>query len=60
MSEQEILTAFRAIAKLAEWQCDKDAEEDNDSPADMTAHVNGLIWKIAITTESRLESDGKN
>ena len=36
---------LRRIADLASWHADTDADPDNTSPDDMTAHVNGLIIK---------------
>lgn len=34
---------FEEIHSLTAWQCDDDADEDDESPGDMTAHINGLI-----------------
>jgi len=35
--------ALTEISRLAGWQTDDDANEDDVSPEDMTAHVDGLI-----------------
>jgi len=35
--------ALVEISRLAEWHTDDDAKDDDVSPEDMTAHVNGLI-----------------
>lgn len=37
--------ALRAVHDYAGWHTDDDADEDNDSPDDMAAHLNGLIRK---------------
>lgn len=40
------LDALREIAELAsDGQCDYSADANDQSPDDMTAHVNGLIWQ---------------
>ena len=34
------------IQELVSWHCDTDADPNDDSPEDMGAHVNGLVWQI--------------
>lgn len=34
------------IAKLVSWQIDFEASPTNESPDDMTAHINGLVWQL--------------
>ena len=42
----EIFLILRKIENLAIWHFDEDADENNNSPEDMTAHINGLIVKL--------------
>ena len=34
------------IADLVSWHMDTEADPENESPEDMTAHVNGLVWQL--------------
>lgn len=38
--------ALEAVADLAGWYSDDEADENDASPDDMVAHVNGLIRKL--------------
>ena len=42
---EEEIDAIAAIRELASWHFDPDADPDNASPEDNTAHINGLIVK---------------
>lgn len=53
-------TALAEIYDLAGWQTDDEAREDDPSPEDATAHVNGLIRQkcreglgVALVEEGR-------
>lgn len=39
----DLRNALREIRELALWHCDEEADPADESPEDMTAHVNGLI-----------------
>ena len=43
----DIRAGLSEIVDLASWHVDLDAREDDLSPEDMTAHVNGLIVQKA-------------
>lgn len=47
------------IYHLAEWHCDDDADESNQSPEDMTAHINGLIRQRCIEALRQLDRKEK-
>ena len=48
------------VSELAAWHCDDEADEGDDSPRDMTAHVNGIIRQKcakALTPNAELCSE---
>tara|TARA_R110000868_G_scaffold277390_1_gene537179 strand:+ start:562 stop:831 length:270 start_codon:yes stop_codon:yes gene_type:complete len=47
--------ALRDVCEMAKWQYDEDADENNTSPDDMTAHINGLIVKKICAALAELE-----
>lgn len=44
-TRDELLDLLRDIQDRVAWHCDTDGDDDNKSPEDMTAHVNGVIWR---------------
>lgn len=48
-AEMEV-TRLRAeleeIKALVSWHMDTEADPSNESPEDMTAHINGLVWQL--------------
>ena len=50
--------ALREIQELVSWHYDPDARVADTSPADQTAHVNGLVYQIcAEQTEGKSDED---
>ena len=39
------VSLLNEIKILSEWHIDYDADENNDSPDDQVAHINGLIYQ---------------
>jgi len=46
-SVQSQVSLLNEIKILSEWHIDYDADENNDSPDDQVAHINGLIYQKA-------------
>lgn len=44
----DLRAVLNEIADLASWHYDPEADERNESPEDMAAHVNGLIVRKAL------------
>jgi len=40
------LEILQQIEQLALWHCDEEADESDEHPEDMTAHINGLIVQL--------------
>src|SRR3972149_8802831 len=57
MSSEKILEILHEIFGLAGWHTDDKADELNESPEDMTAHVNGLIRQKLAGAMYDLEED---
>ena len=57
MSNEKILEILHEIFGLAGWRTDDQADASNESPEDMTAHVNGLIRQKLAGVIYDLEED---
>ncbi len=63
-SRAALAEAFASVAALEQaaeasdglvgWHIDEDAEESNERPEDMTAHINGLVRKQLRTALAKL------
>jgi len=45
MIKAQYKSLLKEIQDLVSWHCDFDAEEYDESPEDMVAHVNGIIYQ---------------
>ena len=45
--QSQVRLLLDEIKILSEWHIDYDADENNDSPDDQVAHINGLIYQKA-------------
>lgn len=41
-----MLVTLKEIQELVSWHMDAEAQPEDESPDDMTAHVNGLVWQL--------------
>lgn len=46
---EKMAETLKSVMSQLEWQIDYDADPENQSPEDMTAHVNGLTYKKAAS-----------
>lgn len=44
--EKALTTALEEIKALVSWHVDTEADPSNQSPEDMAAHINGLVWQL--------------
>lgn len=45
MKTAKLRELLETCAELVSWQCDTEASENDTSPVDMVAHINGLVWQ---------------
>lgn len=45
-SVDAMLATLATIQELVSWHIDTEADPSNQSPEDMTAHINGLVWQL--------------
>ena len=43
---ERLRAALEEIKALVSWHVDTEADPSNQSPEDMTAHINGLVWQL--------------